>query len=88
MIGQLSIFEFGDKPQKFHEAEWLIGQGYVNVYDKRPPQAGLYEWADIECPTKTKILKVTETGAIEMGRLAMGVFRPCWWRPNKRKSEG
>ena len=78
--GQLSFFEIADKPQKFHEAEWLRGHGFKNIYDERPP-AGVCEFADIECPTKTKKLEVTENGNIVLGSLAMGTFSPKWWRP-------
>lgn len=80
--GQMSIFEISEKPQKFHEAEWLKGHGFRNIYDEKP-NAGLYEWADIECPEKTKKLEINENGNIVIGKLAMGSFRPTWWRPVK-----
>ena len=67
--------------QKFHEAEWLRANGFKNIYKERPPAPGLYEWADIEEPTKTKILEYSEKGGVHLGRLAMGSFEACWWRP-------
>ena len=71
------------EPPKFHTAEWLRAKGFNNIYDKRPPKPGLYEWTDIETPTKTKVLEYTAYGGIHLGRLAMGSFRPCWWREIK-----
>lgn len=86
MDGQMSLFEIADKPLKFHEAEWLRGHGFKNCYEERPP-AGLHEFADIENPTKTKQLEVSENGSINLGRLALGSFRPNWWRPIENKPE-
>ena len=84
MNGQISIFEIADKPLKFHEAEWLRGHGFKNIHDEQP-EPGLYEWADIECPTKTRQLEYTGDGCIKLGSLAMGTFRAKWWRPIQRK---
>lgn len=76
--GQMSLFEIADKPQKFYEAEWLRAHGFINIYDKQPPKAGLYEFTDIECPTKIKRLEVRENGNIVFGKLD---FKATWWRP-------
>lgn len=84
--GQMSIFEISEKPLKFHEAEWLRANGFKNIYNERPPGAGLYEFADIECPTKTKQLEVTENGSIKLDHLAMGKFRANWWRTIEEKT--
>lgn len=75
--GQISIFEVADKPLKFHEAEWLKGHGFKNVYDE-PPKAGIYEFTDIEYPTKVKKFEVAESGAIKLGS---SDFVARWWRP-------
>lgn len=82
--GQLNLFEMADKPQKFHEAEWLRGHGFKNIYDDPPPKAGFYEFTDIEYPTKTKQLEVTENGSIVFGSLD---FTARWWRPIEKVEE-
>lgn len=80
--GQLSIFQMGDKPQRFHESEWLKAQGFKNIYDEQPPEAGLYEFTDIEYPTKIKRFEVTENGGIMFGS---SDFKARWWRPILQK---
>lgn len=85
--GQMSIFEIADKPLKFHEREWLEGHGYKNIYYEKPPRPGIYEFADIENPTKTKKLEVAKNGSVELGHLAMGSFRAVWWRPIKETEQ-
>ena len=77
--GQLSFLAFLPQPPKFYEGEWLKAQGFKNIYNEAPPRPGIYEWRDIETPTKGKLLEYTGT-AIILGRLAMGKFRPCWWK--------
>ena len=78
--GQINIFSFLSDPVKFHNADWLKAHGYKIIYDEHPPKPGVYEWVDIEEPKKSKLLEYTESGSIHLGRLAMGKFRPCWWR--------
>ena len=80
--GQISLFDIADKPLKFHEAEWLRAHGYKNVYEE-PPKAGTYEFTDIEHPTKTKRLEVSENGGIMLGGLD---FVARWWRPIQEES--
>lgn len=77
--GQISLFDIADKPIKFHEAEWLRAHGFKNVYEE-PPKAGIYEFTDIEHPTKTKQFEVSENGAIKIGG---SDFVARWWRPIK-----
>lgn len=79
MEGQYSIFNFLDRPVKGHEADWLRAKGFKNIYSEKPLKPGMYEWRDIENPTKGKILEYTGT-SIYLGRLAMGNFRPTWWK--------
>jgi hypothetical protein len=81
VMQQMTIFNFIEKASKFYEGEYLKGQGFKNIYDEKPPTPGLYEWRDIEQPENGKILEYTESGSIHYGRLAMGKFRACWWRP-------
>lgn len=80
MDEQISIFSFMKTAPRFNRAEWLRAHGFKNIYEERPPVPGLYEWKDIEEPDKSKLLEYTENGGIHLGRLAMGKFRPCWWR--------
>lgn len=80
--GQISLFDIADKPLKFHEAEWLRAHGFKNVYEE-PPKAGIYEFTDIEHPTKTKRLEVSENGGIMLGGLD---FVARWWRPIQEES--
>ena len=82
MKGQMSILQYLKEPPKGLEAEWLHAQGFNNIYDKKPPVPGMYEWRDIENPEKGVILEYTGTG-IYLGRMAIGRFRPCWWRPTE-----
>ena len=77
--GQISLFDIADKPLKFHEAEWLRAHGFKNVYEE-PPKAGIYEFTDIENPTKTKQFEVSENGGIKVGG---SDFKATWWRPIK-----
>lgn len=79
MEGQANIFSYLEQPPRFYEAEWLRAKGFKNIYQEKPPKVGMYEWRDIENPTKGKILEYTGHG-IHLGRLAMGNFRPCWWK--------
>ena len=85
MNEQISMFLFMKTPPRFNEAEWLRAHGFKNIYDERPPIPGMYEWKDIEHPDKSKILEYTGNGCIHLGKLAMGKFRPIWWRPIKEK---
>lgn len=80
--GQISLFDIADKPLKFHEAEWLRAHGYKNVYEE-PPKAGIYEFTDIEHPTKTKRFEVSENGGIMLGG---SDFVARWWRPIQEKA--
>lgn len=80
--GQISLFDIADKPLKFHEAEWLRAHGFKNVYEE-PLKAGIYEFTDIEHPTKTKRLEVSENGGIMLGGLD---FVARWWRPIQEES--
>lgn len=87
MNEQMSIFSFLKEPPKLYNAEFLRGQGFKNIYTEKPPRPGMYEWRDIEEPTKSKILEYTADGCIHLGRLAMGRFNPCWWREVKNGEE-
>lgn len=88
MLEQLSLLAYFKEPPKFQEAEWLRAQGFTNWYDRQPPVPGMYEWRDIEIPTKGKVLEYTTGGGIYLGRLAMGRFRPTWWRPIEGSGNG
>ena len=81
---QLTIYAYLNEPPKFKEAEWLRAHGFKNIYSERPPKPGVYEWTDIETPLKIILLEYTPDGCIHLGRLAMGSFRPCWWREVKK----
>lgn len=81
---QLSIYVFLNEPPKFHEAEWLIAKGYKNIYYEQPPKPGVYEWTDINTPTKTMLLEYTSDGHIYEGWRNMGTFRAVWWREVKK----
>ena len=87
MNEQMSLLAYLKEPPKFCEAAWLRAHGFTNWYDKKPPAPGMYEWRDIETPTKFKILEYTGTG-IHLGRLAMGTFDPKWWRPIEGSGDG
>ena len=82
MNEQLDIYAFipWSDSLKGHEAEWLRAQGFKNWYEEHPPKPGVYEWADIECPAKTRKLEVSENGGIVIGKLD---FNPIWWKPVK-----
>jgi hypothetical protein len=61
---------------KGHEKDWLIANGYKNIYYEKPPHPGLYEWANIEHPDKTRYLNYGNAG----GSKNSDDFSPTWWR--------
>lgn len=85
MNEQISMFSFMKTAPKFNEAAWFKANGFKNIYDECPPVPGMYEWRDIENPEQSKLLEYTGNGCIYLGKLAMGKFRPIWWRPIKEK---